>query len=164
MSGWCSARLCAWLSIAAITAAPVPVRADGRNAPTVATATPIQHVVVIFQENVSFDHYFATYPNAANPSGETPFQVRSDTRSVNNLAAAGLLTDNPNSVNPFRLSPADAVTCDQNHDYGAEQKAFDAGLMDKFPEDTGSGGPGCNDLGLGTGVVMGYFDGNTTTA
>ena len=26
----------------------------------VATATPIQHVVVIFQENVSFDHYFAT--------------------------------------------------------------------------------------------------------
>ena len=24
--------------------------------------TPIKHVVVIFQENVSFDHYFATYP------------------------------------------------------------------------------------------------------
>jgi phospholipase C len=29
-------------------------------------------VVVIFQENVSFDHYFATYPNATNPAGE-PF-------------------------------------------------------------------------------------------
>ena len=26
------------------------------------TATPIKHVVVIFDENVSFDHYFATYP------------------------------------------------------------------------------------------------------
>ena len=25
-------------------------------------ATPIKHLVVIFQENVSFDHYFATYP------------------------------------------------------------------------------------------------------
>ncbi len=25
-------------------------------------ATPIQHLVVIFQENVSFDHYFGTYP------------------------------------------------------------------------------------------------------
>ena len=25
-------------------------------------ATPIKHVVVIFQENVSFDHYFGTYP------------------------------------------------------------------------------------------------------
>lgn len=33
------------------------------------TATPIKHVVVIFQENVSFDHYFGTYPNALNLSG-----------------------------------------------------------------------------------------------
>lgn len=31
------------------------------------TTTPIKHVVVIFQENVSFDHYFATYPVAAIP-------------------------------------------------------------------------------------------------
>jgi len=28
------------------------------------TETPIDHVIVIFQENVSFDHYFGTYPNA----------------------------------------------------------------------------------------------------
>lgn len=27
------------------------------------TATPIKHVVVIYGENVSFDHYFATYPD-----------------------------------------------------------------------------------------------------
>ena len=38
-----------------------------------ATATPIKHVVVIFQENVSFDHYFGTYPHAANSDGEPPF-------------------------------------------------------------------------------------------
>ena len=37
------------------------------------TTTPIKHVVVIFQENVSFDHYFATYPHAANPAGEPQF-------------------------------------------------------------------------------------------
>jgi phospholipase C len=30
------------------------------------TTTPIKHVIVIFQENVSFDHYFATFPFAAN--------------------------------------------------------------------------------------------------
>ena len=36
--------------------------------PTTASAA-IQHVVVIFGENVSFDHYFGTYPNAANPAG-----------------------------------------------------------------------------------------------
>ena len=33
------------------------------------TATPIKHVVVIFQENESFDHYFGTYPKAANTDG-----------------------------------------------------------------------------------------------
>ena len=33
------------------------------------TQTPIKHVVVIFQENVSFDHYFGTYPDAAIHQG-----------------------------------------------------------------------------------------------
>src|SRR5947209_7784634 len=37
------------------------------------TTTPIKHLVVVFQENVSFDHYFATYPYAANPPGEPRF-------------------------------------------------------------------------------------------
>ena len=35
-----------------------------------ATATPIKHIVVIFQENVAFDYYFGTYPVAKNPRGE----------------------------------------------------------------------------------------------
>ena len=33
--------------------------------PTTASAA-IKHVVVIFGENISFDHYFGTYPNALN--------------------------------------------------------------------------------------------------
>jgi len=115
-----AARLCAWLSIAAITAAPVPVRADGRNAPTVATATPIQHVVVIFQENVSFDHYFATYPNAVNgAAGEPVFTPAPGSPSVNGLSGP-LLVANPNSQPPFRLTRAQAVTCDQDHGYTDE--------------------------------------------
>src|SRR5487761_2552985 len=40
-----------------------------------ATATPIKHLVVIFQENVSFDHYFGTYPSAAYPAGEPAFHA-----------------------------------------------------------------------------------------
>ena len=40
------------------------------------TSTPIKHVVVIFGENISFDHYFGTYPNAENPSGEPKFEAR----------------------------------------------------------------------------------------
>src|SRR5260370_37216729 len=47
------------------------------------TATPIQHLVVIFQENVSFDHYFGTYPNATNPAGEPMFDAAPNTPTVN---------------------------------------------------------------------------------
>ena len=125
------------------------------------TATPIQHLVVIFQENVSFDHYFGTYPNATNPKGEPRFKSSPRTPTVNGLTGA-LLTNNPNlnplngagASNPFRLDRSQAVTPDQNHDYTAEQLAFDAGLMDLFPLNTSSGG----------NEVMGYFDGNTVTA
>ena len=35
------------------------------------TSTPIKHVVVLFDENESFDHYFGTYPYAANTDGST---------------------------------------------------------------------------------------------
>ena len=44
------------------------------------TSTPIKHLVVIFQENVSFDHYFGTYPYAANPLGGAQFHAASRTR------------------------------------------------------------------------------------
>jgi len=132
------------------------------------TATPIKHVIVIFQENISFDHYFATYPHATNPTGEPTFEARPDTPRANNLLSGGLLTENPNSTQPFRMDTgAASVTCDQNHSYTPEQQADDHGLMDKFPEFTGTGnssGSPCNDYGKGTGVVMGYFDGNTVTA
>jgi phospholipase C len=150
-------------ALAASMSLLAPTGALAQSGPQAPTNTPIKHVVVIFQENISFDHYFGTYPVAHDLNGKTSFAVRKDTPNVNNLASAGLLTNNPNSVNPFLLSRADAVTCDQDHDYGDEQKAFDAGLMDKFPESVGSGGPGCNDVGMGKGVVMGYFDGNTVT-
>ena len=128
------------------------------------TTTPIKHVVVVFNENISFDHYFATYPYATNPSGEPQFQALPNTPRVNNLLSSGLLDENPNSVQPFRLDRSQGVTCDEDHDYGDEQKAFNHGLMDKFPESTGSGGPGCFDTGVGAGIVMSYFDGNTVTA
>src|SRR5262249_52345016 len=69
-----------------------------------ATTTPIKHLVVIFQENVSFDHYFGTYPNAANPPGEPAFRAAPHTPSVNGLTPA-LLASNPNAANPKRLDP-----------------------------------------------------------
>ncbi len=135
---------------------PAPVQAAPRGTPN-DTTTPIKHVVIIFQENVSFDHYFATYPQALNSAGEPSFTPQPGTPSVNGLTD-GLLANNPNSTKPFRLARSQAATCDQGHDYTPEQQAFDAGLMDKFPEFTGK------DTGCDPGQVMGYFDGNTVTA
>jgi hypothetical protein len=53
--------------------AVAPAGAAGARQAAAPTATPIKHLVIIFQENVSFDHYFATYPRAANPPGEPAF-------------------------------------------------------------------------------------------
>jgi phospholipase C len=124
------------------------------------TAYPIEHLVVIFQENISFDHYFATYPVAANPLGEPRFVARPGTPTVNGLTP-DLLTRNQNSLQPMRLDRSQAATQDQNHDYPNEQEAFDHGLMDKFVEFTGT--PEIAGDPLST-VVMDYFDGNTATA
>jgi phospholipase C len=125
----------------------------------------IRHLVVIVQENISFDHYFATYPHAANLPGEPVFNPLPDTPSINGLGA-GLLAVNPNSFQPFRLPRSRFFTCSPAPGYTPEQRAFDAGLMDKFPEFTGQTAnttPPC-DFGLGTNLVMGYYDGNTVTA
>jgi phospholipase C len=135
------------------------------------TTTPIKHVVVIFQENVSFDHYFATYPEATNPKGEPQFNAKDNTPGVNGLAQ-GLIDHNNNhgagdvAYAPFRLDRSQNYTCSQNHNYTPEQQAFDSGLMDAFPEFTASP---ClvsqypDVSSLGAGVVMGYYDGNTVT-
>src|SRR5580658_8757353 len=49
------------------------------------TATKIKHLVVIFGENISFDHYFGTYPRAQNNAGEAPFVAAAGTLKPNNL-------------------------------------------------------------------------------
>ena len=133
-----------------------------------ATATPIKHLVVIFQENVSFDHYFGTYPWAANTDDST-FTAAPGTPTVNGLGnpndpSSALLFHNPNSANPQRLSHSQALTCDQGHGYTAEQKAFDQGLMDKFVQFTNNVKCGTTGAAKPAGLVMDYYDGNTVTA
>jgi phospholipase C len=152
---------------------PTPAFAAGRS-DGVETSTPIKHVVIIFQENVSFDHYFGTYPDATNPSGEPRFFAFPGTPTVNGLTNA-LLMNNPNATNPinaagktnpFRLDRTQAATADQDHDYTPEQQAFDHGLMDAFPFSVGTAGPPPtgSPIFATTGLTMGYYDGNTVTA
>jgi phospholipase C len=147
--------------------------------PTTASAV-IKHVVVIFGENISFDHYFGTYPNALNLPGETKFTAAANTPIPNNyISNPGLLTANPNlnaqngtgATNPFRLSPQQALTSDQSHGYTSEQQAYDNGNMDLFPLSVGSGDnssipnlaqtSGAAAISLTKGETMGYFDGNS---
>jgi phospholipase C len=144
-----------------------PVAAEAQSG----TSTPIKHLVVIFQENISFDHYFGTYPKALNPPGQPRFIAKQGTPSVNGYTD-GLLYNNPNALNtlngngaanPFRLDRSQAATNDQDHDYTPEQQAFHGGLMDLFPKYTGTPGPPPNGL-MTNGLVMGYYDGNTVTA
>jgi phospholipase C len=149
----------------------------GLLAPAAAPITPIQHIVVIFNENISFDHYFGTYPNALNPEGSPAFNPLPETPAVNGLSPA-ILTRNPNAgnpanklgaANPFRLDRSQAATSDQNHNYTPEQAAVHSGLMDAFPANVGVAGPPPSPGPMGsffttTGLTMGYYDGNTVTA
>jgi len=173
-------QLLATTLVAALTFGPLmtPEIAFGasssESAPTGRPSTPIKHLVIVFQENISFDHYFGTYPKALNPSGEPRFVPFPNTPTVNGLFTA-LRIANPNlnpangsgATNPFRLHRSQAVTNDQDHDYGPEQAAFDGGVMDLFPLNVGTPGPPPNPppgTVSTTGLNLGYFDGNTVTA
>lgn len=159
------------------------------QAEDVETTTPIKHLVVIFGENISFDHYFATYPNAQNQPDEPRFSAEPGTPSPNNLLTpldptsgfiavdtVDLLRENPNftsaengadAANPVRLAPAQAATADMGHEYRPEQLAAHAGAMDLFPLYVGNSGPppeSASIAALGKGLVMAYYDGNTVSA
>ena len=79
----------------------------------------------------------------------------------------------------MRLGPDVPLTCDQDHDYSAEQQAADHGAEDMYPKYTGSdltvsqclegftykGQPEVPPPGTGNdAAVMSYYDGNTVTA
>ncbi len=158
------------------------------KAAEVATATKIKHLVVIFGENISFDHYFGTYPEAQNNPGEQAFVPAAGTPTPNGLltpldvtsgftplAGLDLLGNNPTAanpangvgaVNPFRLDATMAATSDQGHNYKPEQQASDDNAMDLFPKYTGTAGPppGSPAATQTTGMVMAYYDGNTVSA
>jgi len=126
--------------------------------PAGGTTTPIQHLVVIFDENISFDHYFATYPHALNPEGEPAFTPAAGTPAVNGLTP-GLIQSNQNPAPPFRLDRSQEVTCDNDNHYADEQTAYHGGLIDKVAQTLSATGAGCT-----PNLAMGYYDGNTVTA
>src|ERR1700704_3869431 len=182
-------------ALALAVAAASAVADDGhRGSDDARTATPIKHIVVIFQENVSFDHYFGTYPKAMNLSGETPFSASQHTPKVNNLV-------NPLDVNHNfgSLEGVDLLNSNPNSNPNApaapnNNKINGAGASNPFrlsPSQALTADPGHNEspeesaynnglmdgfpafvgtagpppTGIGSkALVMGYYDGNTVTA
>jgi len=153
--------------------AQAPVRS---GAGEIQTRTPIKHLVVIFDENRSFDHYFGTYPAALNLPGEVPFHPKPHTPRLENYRKRPeLLVNNPNyyidagthekvRVNPFRLGRDRVVQCSQNHGYMNEQQAVDGGLMDQFVPFNKAVPPQAGFSQCDPTIVMSYYDGNTVTA
>jgi phospholipase C len=90
------------------------------------SASPIQHVVVIVQENRSFNDFFATFPNA---DGATQGLMKTSTG------------DQYVTLKKVNL----AEPCDFTHSYHSFQKADDGGKMDGFNLEGGGRGQQCRD-------------------
>jgi len=85
------------------------------------THSPIKHTIILYQENISFDHYFGTYGHGVNgiPAGATLSH------------ANGVQTWGPYS--PKQLSGVtQSRTCDVDHGYADMIKMANHGAMDQF--------------------------------
>jgi phospholipase C len=97
-----------------------------------ATGTiPIKHVIIIVEENHTFDNYFGTYPGA---------------NGINGSFRLPLSPGGPRIQAPFRIP---GVTTDHNpcHTWTCAHRAYASGKMDGFLFTDG-----------GSNLTMGYFD------
>lgn len=91
------------------------------------TKSPIKYVIVICQENRSFDSYFGTYPFAPGfkPLPGTPF--------VNGIPAGSYNPDKKgNPIYAYRFTKNQKITADPEHGYETMMEAYNKGKMDKF--------------------------------
>jgi phospholipase C len=164
-------KVLAWLAAVSIAGLFNPAAGMAQHdANSFPTTTPIKHVVVIFDENNSFDHYFGAYPVAVNPPGEPRFEASPDTPAINGLSST-LLQNNPNALlngaqAPFRLDRSQNETCDNDNHYTDEQAAYNGGLLNQFATLLSGTTPPTTPAGITClpSLSMGYYDGNTVTA
>ncbi len=96
--------------LAAICLAPIVARAQN------ARDIPVKHFVYIIQENISFDHYFGTFPGANG----FPKDIK-----------LSYLPDGEKVYAPFHLNQT-SIPHDLNHSWQAAHVAYDGGKMDGF--------------------------------
>ena len=108
-------------ALAAMVVAVALAAALGQGRPVAAgaTATPLEHIVVLMQENHTFDNYFGTYPGVDGiPEGVCmpldPFSATGD------------------CVEPYQLSDNDALLEDPVHNLTTQRVQYNGGAMDGF--------------------------------
>ena len=130
-------RLCA-LAVALVAMVLLAPSASAATSPDPATRTPIKHVVLLMQDNHSFDSYFGTYPGADGiPAGVC--QRLELTRSTTT-----------GCVKPFRIGSTTPEDLGQG--VGVQKRQYDGGRMDGFVA-------AYRRLGLDGTTAMGYYDG-----
>ncbi len=141
----------------------LPLAASGKSAPPKGLAK-IQHIVVIYLENHSFDNLYGLFPGADGIAGAPPETTRQidlqgrpyeklppamDTRNKPPTPDPRFPADLPNQ--PFdigRYVPADQKTGDLVHRFYQHQTQINGGRMDRFAAVSDAGG-----------LAMGYYDG-----
>jgi len=115
-------------------------------APRHGTLKDIEHVVILIQENRSFDHYFGTY------SGVRGFGDKRNRSAFFQRGADGKV------LHPFHL-PKDCLP-DLTHDWGPQHLSWNGGRMNQFlVQHERDDGPSGNGSPVGSGVeTMGYYD------
>ncbi len=87
-------------------------------APKMGSLKDIEHVVILMQENRSFDHYFGTL------SGVRGFSDKQGRAAFNQKTTAG------KTLHPFHLTKG--CLPDISHEWGPQHRSWDGGKMDGF--------------------------------
>ncbi len=117
---------------------PMGLAAAAPGGGTSQTTTPIQHLVVLLQENHTFDNYFGTYPGADGFPANTSMPVD---------------PKNPTggSVQPWHIG--NSTITDLSHSNTTFKGQFDNGKMDAFVSYL-------NSINQNGSLSMGYYDGS----
>src|SRR6476469_9847719 len=103
-----------------------------------ATKTPIKHVVMLMQDNHSFDNYFGTYPGADGMPAGVCQRLRLTRTTTHGCVA------------PFRLGTTTPEDLSQG--IGVQKRQYNGGKMDGFVA-------AYRRLGLEGTTAMGHYDG-----
>jgi phospholipase C len=110
----------------ALSSDPLVQLASAAKAKPLGKLSDIDHVIILIQENRSFDHYFGTYSGVegyGNVAAKSIFEQEG-------YPAPGF----EGKLLPFHLAPGDTAQCfpDITHSWQPQHKAWDNGALDKI--------------------------------